>query len=279
MDILMHGERVLNLVVLRISAAFLAGVLALLATSLYLSERYIETERRLFIAGDLRGAFEAVRTAGRLDPFDPEPLQGKSYILQQQNRNEKAAAALRGAIERDPNNYLPYLLMANLQVGQLEDLDAAEESYRRVLDLNPNAYTARTALADTLLNKGELEEAKIQYERLKDQKKISYEGLYNLGRIYVRTGEPREGYKAINTARRQASASMRSLGQPLRMERRKLLVSMNLALADALVVQGRYAQAREILVRSSSEQAPALLQLLDTDPQAYREQVVNSDVY
>ena len=279
MDILIRGERALNLVVLRISAAFLAGVLALLATSLYLSERYIETERRLFIAGDLRGAFEAVRTAGRLDPFDPEPLQGKSYILQQQNRNEKAAAALRGAIERDPNNYLPYLLMANLQVGQLEDLDAAEESYRRVLDLNPNAYTARTALADTLLNKGELEEAKIQYERLKEQKKISYEGLYNLGRIYVRTGEPREGYKAINTARRQASASMMSLGKPLRMERRKLLVSMNLALADALVVQGRYAQAREVLIRSSSEQAPALLQLLDTDPQAYREQVVNSDVY
>jgi Flp pilus assembly protein TadD len=79
-------------------------VLALLATSLYLSERYVEMERRLFIAGDLQGAFEAVRTAGRLDPFDPEPLQGKSYILQQQNRNEEAAAALRGAIERDPNN-------------------------------------------------------------------------------------------------------------------------------------------------------------------------------
>ena len=279
MDILMRGERALNLVVLRISAAFLAGVLALLATSLYLSERYVEMERRLFIAGDLQGAFEAVRTAGRLDPFDPEPLQGKSYILQLQNRNEEAAAALREAIERDPNNYLPYLLMANLQVGELEDLDAAEESYRRVLDLNPNSYTARTALAGVLLKKGELEEAKTQYEKLREQREISYEGLYNLGRIYVRTGEPRAGYKAINIARRQASAGMKSLGKPLRTERRKLLGSMNLALADALVVQGRYAQAREVLAGSSSEQAPALLQLLDTDPQAYREQVVNSDVY
>jgi hypothetical protein len=72
---------------------------------------------------------------------------------------------------------------------------------------------------------------------------------------------------------------MKSLRKPLRTERRTLLASMNLALADALVVQGRYAQAREILLRSSSEQAPALLQLLDTDPEAYREQVVNSDVY
>ena len=279
MDILMRGERALNRVVLRISAAFLAGVLALLATSLHLSERYVEMERRLFIAGDLQGAFEAVRTVGRLDPFDPEPLQGKSYILQQQNRNEKAAAVLRGAIERDPNNYLLYLLMANLQVRELEDLDAAEVSYRKVLDLNPNAYTARTALADVLLRKGELEKAKTEYEKLKDQRKISYEGLYNLGRIYVRTGEPREGYKAINTAKRQASAGMKSLGKPLRTERQKLVGSMNLALADALVVHGRYGRAREILAESSSEQAPALLQLLDTDPEAYREQVVNSDIY
>ena len=279
MDILMRGERVLNLLVLRISAAFLAGVLALLATSLYASERYVEQERRLFIAGDLRGAFEAVRTAGRLDPFDPEPLQGKSYILQQQDRNEEAAAALRAAIERDPNNYLPYLLMANLQVGKLKDLEAGEESYRKVLDLNPNAYTARTALAGVLLRTGQLEEAKTEYEKLREQRKISYEGLYDLGRIYVRTGEPREGYKTISTARRQASAGLASLVKPLRVERRKLLVSMNLARADALVVQGRYARAREILTRSSSEQAPSLLQLLDTDPEAYREQVLNSDVY
>lgn len=279
MDILMRGERALNRVVLRISAAFLVGVLALLATSLYLSERYVEMERRLFIAGDLQGAFEAVRTAGRLDPFDPEPLQGESYILQLQDRNEEAAAALRGAIERDPNNYLLYLLMANLQVGKLEDLDAAEESYRKVLDLNPNAYTARTALADVLLRKGELQEAKAEYEKLWDQRKISYEGLYDLGRIYVRTGEPKEGYKAIYTARRQASADMESLGRPLRRERQKLVGSMNLALADALVVQGRYVQAREVLAGSASEQAPALLRLLDTDPEAYREQVVNSDIY
>jgi hypothetical protein len=72
---------------------------------------------------------------------------------------------------------------------------------------------------------------------------------------------------------------MESLRRPLRMQRQRLVNSMTLALADALVVQGRYPQAREVLAGSASEQAPALLQLLDTDPEAYREQVVNSDVY
>jgi hypothetical protein len=78
---------------------------------------------------------------------------------------------------------------------------------------------------------------------------------------------------------RQASAGIESLREPLRTERQNLVVSMNLALVDALVVQGRYAQAREVLAESSSEQAPALLRLLDTDPEAYREQVVNGDFY
>ena len=145
--------------------------------------------------------------------------------------------------------------------------------------MNPNAYTARTTLADVLLRKGELEAAKTEYERLRDQRKISYVGLYDLGRIYVRTGEPREGYKAIKIAMRRASAGIERLREPLRTERQNLVVSMNLALVDALVVQGRYAQAREVLAESSSEQAPALLRLLDTDPEAYREQVVNGDFY
>ena len=279
MDILMRGERVLNGLVLRVSAAFLAGVLALLATSLYLSQRYVEKERRLFIAGDLRGALEAVSTAARLDPFDPEPLQGKSYLLQQQGRDAEAAAALREAIERDPNDYLLYLLMADLQADELNDLEAAEESYRRVLELNPHAYTARNALAQMLLKEGDLEEAAREYEKLREAGEISYQGLYDLGRIYVRTGEPAEGYQTIRSARRMVSADITGRRGPLQRQRREIVESMDLALADALVVQGRYVQAREILARSPSEQAPGLLQLLNTDPEAYREQVINSDVY
>jgi len=53
---------------------------------------------------------------------------------------------------------------------------------------------------------------------------------------------------------------------------------MDLALADALVVQGNYARAGKIIAGSSSEQALALLRLLETDPEAYRDQVVNSDI-
>jgi tetratricopeptide (TPR) repeat protein len=263
--------------VFRLSVGFLVAVLALLAMSLYLSEYYLGVERRLIAAGDLRGGLEAAQTAGRMDPFDPEPLEDVSYVRQQQGRNEEAVAVLRDAVDRDPNNYIIYLELASLQ-SALDDLTAAKANYRKVLDLNPNAHAARSGLAELLLRKGDMEGAKREYEVIEEAGEISYTELYDLGRIYVRTGEPREGYKAIKRARRQASADIESLEGPAKAQRRRFVTFMDLALADALVVQGNYARAGKIIAGSSSEQALALLRLLETDPEAYRDQVVNSDI-
>ncbi len=263
--------------VFRLSVGFLVAVLALLAMSLYLSEYYLGEERRLIAAGDLRGGLEAAQRAGRMDPFDPEPLEDISYIRQQQGRSEAAVGALREAADRDPNNYIIYLELATLQ-SALGDLTAAGENYRKVLELNPNAYLARSGLAELLLRRGDLEGAKREYEKVEKAGEISYTDLYDLGRIYVRTGEPEKGYKAIKRARRQASKDAETLEGALKAQRQRLVESMDLALADALVVQGSYGRAAKVISASSSEQAPGLLRLLETDPEAYREQVVNSDI-
>jgi tetratricopeptide (TPR) repeat protein len=263
--------------VFRLSVGFLVAVLALLATSLYLSEYYLGEERRLIAAGDLQGGLEAAQKAGRVDPFDPEPLEDVSYILRQQGRNEEAVGALREAADRDPNNYIIYLELAFLQ-STLGDLTGAGENYRKVLELNPEAYAARSELAELLLKRGDLEGAKREYEKTEEAGEISYADLYDLGRIYVRTGEPKEGYKTIKKAQRQASKEAETLEGSLKVQRQRLVEAMDLALADALVVQGSYGRAAKVISNSSSEQAPGLLRLLETDPEAYREQVVNSDI-
>jgi tetratricopeptide (TPR) repeat protein len=266
-------------VVFTISAGFLVGALALLATALFLSQRYLDESQRLSAAGDARGAMKASQLAARLDPFDTEALETQSFILEQQQRYEDAASSLREAIDRDPHNYALYLMLGNLQLNELDDLDAAEKSYRKVLELNPKETDVREALAQTLIEEGELGEARDQYEKLKEEGKISYQGLFDLGRIYVRTGRPQEGLQDIKRAQKRAKAELDGLKKPLKFQQQKLIESMQLATADALVVQGRYAQAREILAQSSSPQAPALLQLLNSDPEAYRESVVTSAIY
>jgi tetratricopeptide (TPR) repeat protein len=267
----------LSRVVFKISAGFLVGVLVLLAGSLYLSGRYLDEHRRLAAAGDMEGAVQRAKLAARLDPFSSEPLEALSFVLQLQDRDEEAADTLREAIERDPKNYEPYLLLGNLQTAQLGRFDAAAESYRDGLRLNPNADDARRILAQLLIREGDLEAAKKEYERLNDEKKISHLDLYNLGRIYMRTGEPREGLQTLRRARRMAEAE--HLEGLAKLQQRQLIESIDLAIADALVVQRRYAEAREVIARSSSEQAPALLQLISTDPEAYRESVINGGIY
>ena len=277
--ILMRGEQVLSGVVFKISAGFLVGALVLVAVSLTLSEHYLKEERRLAAAGDVAGAIEASRMAVRLDPFDTDALEEQSVLLQQQERPEEAADALRAAIERDPHNYMPYLRLGTLQLYALDDLDGAVESYRDALRLNPKATAAREALAQTLIRQGDLGAAKEEYEKLREGGTISYQGLYDLGRIYVRTGKPGEGLEAIQHAQRRAEAGLDELEGPLRTQQQELIESMELAKADALVVQGRYDEARQVISQSSSEQAPALLQLLNSDPEAYRESVVLSEIY
>jgi Tfp pilus assembly protein PilF len=267
----------LSLAIFRLSAGFLVAVLALLATVLYLSDYFTGEQQRLAAAGDEAGAMEASRMAVRLDPFDTDALQAQSVLWRQKRNYEKAALALREAIERDPNNYLPYLTLANLRLTMGES-DAAVKDFREVLELNPNAVQARGSLARTLMRQGELREAKAEFETLKEEKSASYQDLYDLGRIQVRTGEAPEGVKNIKRARRMAEAQAdRALG-PQAERQKQLLVSMDLATADALVVAGRIGQAKRILAESPSEQAPGLLELLNSDPEAYREQVINSDV-
>ncbi len=253
-------------------------VLLLLAVSLSFSGIFIERQGRLATDGDMRGALEASQLAARLDPFDSDPLQAQSFLLQQQGKNEAAAAALREAIERDPNYYLPYLLLGNLQLFDLEDYADAAESYRDTLRLNPEASIAAAYLARALVREGDLEAAKAEYKRIEEDGTILYQDLYDLGRIEARTGEAQEGVNDIRRAQRQARGELAGLEGPVRAQQLALVRSMDLALADALVVAGRYGQARQILASSPSEQAPALLQLLEQDPAAYREQVINSDL-
>ena len=278
-DILRRGRRALSRLSFKISVGFLLLALILLAGALSFSYYYLDKQGRLTAAGDLKGAMDSAQKAERLDPFSPDPLEAESYIQQQQGRNKEAADAMRRAIARDPNNYAPHLFLGNLQMYNLDELDAAETSYRKTLQLNPKASAATQGLAQALLRQGDLKSSRKQYEKLREEKSISPQGLYDLGRIYVRTGEPVKGERTIKLARRQLLGQLKTMEGSQKTQTEDLLRSMNLAIADALVVQGNYAKARRILENSDAQQAPAILELLNSDPERYRESVESSAIY
>ena len=253
--------------------------LILLAGALSLSYYYLGQQGRLAAAGDLKGAMDSAQKAARLNPFNPDPLGAESNILQQQGRYKQAADALRQAIDRDPNNYATYLFLGDLQMYNLDELDAAEANYRKMLQLNPKATAATQGLAQALLRQGDLKGSKKQYEKLREENSISTQGLYDLGRIYVRTGEPVKGEQTIKLVRRQTIRQSKTMQGTEKQQTEDLIRSMTLAIADALVVQGNYVKARRILESSDAQQAPAILELLNSDPERYRESVESSAIY
>lgn len=253
-------------------------MLILLAGALYLSTYYMKEQQRLANVGDVPDALETVRLAARLNPFDSAPLVAASSLLQQQGQNEAAARALEHAIERDPANYTNRVHLGDLQLNRLNDPEAAVESYRRALEQAPRDTGLIFSLAQAHVMVGDLEGAKQEYEKLVEFRKITARGLYDLGKIYVRTGDPEKGVQALGAAKEKASARLKGSEGLHRVRREAFVRSVDLAIADAHVVQGNYEEARKVLEGSDSEQAPALLELLNTDPEGYRERVLDSEV-
>ena len=262
--------------IFKIAVGFVLGVLILLAGSLYLSNRYLAEQQRLAASGDVEAALDAARLSARLDPWSSTPLAAEANLLQRQGRFEEAVGVLRRAIERDPANYANLVQLGSLQLNQLNDPEAAAESYRRAVEKIPRETNLIAAYAQALTRAGDLEGAKREYEKARELGRISNLSLYNLGKIYTRTGEPEKAVKALEQARRAVGSGLEEAEGQERTQRELFIDSVDLATADAYVVQGNYDEAKRVLEGSDAEQAPAILELLNTNPEAYRDSVLNS---
>lgn len=250
----------------------------MLAISLYLSSRALDEQLRLAEAGDIEGAVREVERAARLDRFSPVPLSARAFIEQRRGRPEAAANAFNLAIDRDPVNYSNYVSLGNLQQDRLDNPAAAAESYRRALERNPHSTEISSQLARTLMQLEDYDGARERYEWLARTGRISLQDRFNLGRVYVRTGDPEQAVRAFQMVKRQGRASLAYLDPQQRASQIQFLESVDLAIADALVVQRRYGEARQVLEESPAEQAPAILDLIQTDPEGYRESVLDDPI-
>lgn len=253
--------------------------LVAISVSLYLSNYYLEEQQRLSNTGDTEGALQSAEMAARLDPFSAEPLVAEASVLRGEGRNEEAGRVLRAAAEREPANYEVPQALGSLRLDSMNRPVEAAESYRRALELNPKSSSIRSGLAEAYLSAGKLEKAKNQYERLRELEGLNVNQMYDLGRIYVRTGEPDKGVRTLRETERRVENGLQGLTGQLRERQLDFLRSVELAIADGLVVERRYAEARQIVAGSSAEQAPTILSLISSNPEGYRQTVMDSDVY
>ncbi|MGH3145816.1 MAG: tetratricopeptide repeat protein [Rubrobacter sp.] len=267
--------------VFKAAVGFVAATLILLASTLYLSKYYLQRQQQL-AAENVEAALESTRLAARLSPLDSEPLVVESNLLSAQGDMAGALGALQEATRRDPANNVNYTTLGSFYLNQMDNPEAAVGAYREALERVPNATNVRGLLATALSRSGDLEGAKREYEKLAEVDRLPLQSRYSLGKIYARTGEPEKAIETLRDTRERAEERLGKAKEPQKAQkeaqREAFVQSVDLAIADAYVAREDYEGAITVLEQSQSPQAPAIIELLRTDPATYRQQVLESEI-
>jgi tetratricopeptide (TPR) repeat protein len=122
------------------SRVLASGVLVIVALSFlspYLSQSALA--RAIVLASGNRTAAAAVQAhrAHRFDPLAVDPLFTLALIEQQEGQASAAVATLEQAVRLQPQNYLTYYELGDMQLNVLGLRTAAAASLRHALALNP----------------------------------------------------------------------------------------------------------------------------------------------
>ncbi len=110
--------------------AIVAISIPLASTSLL---RQSEAEAR---AGNLEAALEDARSAQNVEPGAMSPRLQRALLLETLRDFDAAAVAAREAVEREPTNWRPWLVLSRIE-AQRGGAEAAVRAYRRARSLNP----------------------------------------------------------------------------------------------------------------------------------------------
>ncbi|MCK9249365.1 MAG: O-antigen ligase family protein [Solirubrobacteraceae bacterium] len=122
--------------VVTVGLRVVASVTVAVAVALYLGTAYVREARDARIAGDAAAQLDAARDAQRLLRWDPEPRWLEAGALEALDRPDDARAALREAIDLEPEHFVGHVLLGDLEL-RLGRPDDARRAYRAALRLNP----------------------------------------------------------------------------------------------------------------------------------------------
>jgi tetratricopeptide (TPR) repeat protein len=130
----------------------------------YDSGAYLRLAQAAGRAGDAASAEAAVRRAIAANPHNPIPARALVQLLIESNRLPDAYAQAQAVLASWPGD-VDTLVNAGVLAYRLNDMVAAEQSWRRALDQDPSQRAVHLYLAERLDARGALAEALPYYRR------------------------------------------------------------------------------------------------------------------
>lgn len=147
------------------------------------------------------------RVAGTLEellagsPDDAEARTELAWVYSVMKRYDRALAAGRAVLERDPSNSLAHILMGDA-FEATGDLAAAEAELEQALELEPENVSLRVKSAELLIKRRKIPEALAAYDRLIGNPDVlkDPEFLFKLAVFYAANGRDRRAADLMATS-------------------------------------------------------------------------------
>jgi Flp pilus assembly protein TadD len=141
---------------------------------------------------------------GGMESIDPQATEyyrlfNQAYVFMEANKMPEAIQALRGAVERAPDEALAHFALATALSGNDQESEALPE-YRKACELNPKNATWLDHLAVSLANSGDADEAADAWRKslLIDPSDPGAES--DLGTVLVENGHAQDGFEHLQKA-------------------------------------------------------------------------------
>ena len=152
---------------------------------------FLDLSRTQIYAGDYENAKINAENAALLNPDNSQAHALRAWALNSMGESLEAEAAVKKAIEIDPNNPLAYAVYTEILLdrGNFDDLDDAIDNSRKARDLAPNALETHRARGYVLLYTGEYAESIQEYQAALAVNDKLWDLHYSLGAAYRLNGE------------------------------------------------------------------------------------------
>jgi cellulose synthase operon protein C len=119
------------------------------------------------MTGNTRRSQEAVEEALRSVPDYPPALLLRARLIASEGRNDDALKIVEALLQREQNNADAWELKGDLQFHGKRDLTAAAVSFRKAIELQPEAVRPHISLISMLLQQRDIDGARKQFELFK----------------------------------------------------------------------------------------------------------------
>jgi len=159
-------------------------------------------------AGRSTEAMNAEQAALAIEPNLPSAHNGVGLLMTDAGRHAEAASAFESAAKGDPTNAEYWVNLANARAAAQQPR-AAEEAYRRAMQIDSRSPDAANGLGVLLVQQGRAAEAIPWFERALESSPAFVEARLNLGIAYQESGQRDRARDAYRQVLAQAPASAR----------------------------------------------------------------------